>query len=171
MSKTRKLTFISLLVAQALVLHVIERAIPVPFITPGAKLGLANLVTVIALYTFGFKETFAIVVLRIIMAALLGGSLSSFLYSIAGGILSFFVMFVVMQLGEENVSAIGVSVAGAVFHNIGQVLVASMIVQNIRIVSYLPVLMVAGLGTGIFIGLTARYLITYVKKLISYGIN
>jgi heptaprenyl diphosphate synthase len=169
MKTTRRMTFIALLVAQALVLHIFERMIPVPFISPGAKLGLANIITLISLYILGFRDTLLIVVLRVVMGTLLGGSLSSFLYSISGGLLSLFSMFGTMKLGEENVSEIGISIVGAVFHNIGQILVAAMIVHNIKIVSYLPILMVAGLGTGVFIGITVRYLKTYVKKIFLYG--
>lgn len=171
MKSTRRLTFIALLVAQALVLHIIERMIPVPFISPGARLGLANIVTLLSLYVLGFRDTLLVVVLRVFLGTLLGGSLSSFLYSFSGGIISFLFMYITMQLGEERVSEIGISIVGAVFHNIGQIIVAAIIVNNIRIAAYLPILMVAGLGTGVFIGITVKYLKGYVKKIVSYGVH
>lgn len=164
MNKNRKLVFISLLVAQAIVLNIIERMIPVPFITPGAKLGLANIVTVVAIYMLSFKETLAIVILRIILASLLAGTGFGFFYSLAGGILSLLAMYTVYKLGKDSVSIIGVSIIGGVFHNIGQIIVAALVVQNINIAAYLPVLLVAGIGTGIFVGITAKQLIVYLKR-------
>jgi heptaprenyl diphosphate synthase len=134
-------------------------------ITPGAKLGLANIVTVVCLYTFTLRETFLVVVLRVIMATLLGGTLSSFFYSIAGGILSMLAMYFIKRLGDKNVSILGVSIVGSVFHNIGQILIAAAIIQNLNIVYYLPVLLIAGVGTGIFVGITAKFVLSQIKKL------
>ncbi len=171
MINTRRITLIGIFVAQALVLHVIERLIPVPFLTPGAKLGLANIITVISLYIFSFKDAFLIVIIRVVMASLIGGSLSGFLYSIAGGVLSLFAMTGIKKIGGENISIIGVSVFGSFFHNLGQVVVAALIVQNVIIISYLPVLMLAGVGTGIFVGFTANFLYGYLKKINLKGIN
>lgn len=164
MTKTQKMMFISILVAQAIVLYIVELMIPVPFITPGAKLGLANIVTVVSLYSLGFYDTLLVVLLRIILSTLLVGSLSSF-FSISGGILSIVAMYFVKELGKENISIIGVSVMGSVFHNIGQILIAAITVQNIRIISYLPILMIAGIGTGIFVGLTSKFMLQYLKKI------
>lgn len=171
MTNTRRITLIGIFVAQALVLHVIERLIPVPFLTPGAKLGLANIITVISLYIFSFKDAFLIVIIRVIMATLIGGSLSGFLYSIVGGLFSLLAMASIKKIGGENISIIGVSVFGAFFHNLGQVFVAALIVQNIIIISYLPILMLAGVGTGIFVGFTANFLYGYLKKINLKGIN
>lgn len=164
MTKHRKMIFLSLLVAQALVLNIIERMLPVPFIAPGAKLGLANIITLVCLYSYGFKDTLLVTVLRVVLATLLGGTLSSFLYSISGGLLSLIFMFIVKELGKDNVSTIGVSVTGAFFHNVGQVLMAALIIQNIRMVSYLPILSIAAIGTGIFIGIVGRYLLSFMKR-------
>lgn len=164
--KTSRMIYISLLVAQALVLYIFERAIPVPFITPGAKLGLANLVIVISLYTLhSYKDTFLVVFLRLLLATFFGGNISTFLYSVAGAILSFIAMVIVKTIGKDKVSIIGVSVSGAVFHNIGQLLVSSFMVKNIGVMLYLPALCVAGIGTGIFVGISANYVVTHLKKL------
>lgn len=165
MGKARKLTLISLLVAQGLVLHIFERMLPVPFITPGAKLGLTNIITLIALYIFDFKDVFIVIMLRIILATLLGGGLSSFLYSVAGGILSFLAMYIMKNIGKDNVSIIGISIIGAVFHNIGQVIIAAIVVENVMIATYLPILIIAAIGTGFFTGLTAKYLLPYIKRI------
>lgn len=165
MTKNRRMVFLSLLVAQALVLNIIERMLPVPFIAPGAKLGLANIITLVCLYSYGFKDAMLVTILRVILGTLLGGSVSSFLYSISGGILSLIFMFIIMKFGKDNVSTIGVSVTGAFFHNVGQVLMAAIIIQNIRIVSYLPILSVAAIATGIFIGIVGSYLLRFLKRL------
>ncbi|MDF2879851.1 MAG: hypothetical protein K0R54_408 [Clostridiaceae bacterium] len=165
MKSTKKMVYISLLVSQALVLYIIESMLPVPFIAPGAKLGLPNLITVIGLYTLSYSETFLIIILRVILSTLFAGTLTSFLYSISGAILSFFIMCLVKKIGSHRVSIIGVSAAGAVFHNVGQILVAALVIQNINIALYLPILNITGIVTGIFIGITANYAITYVKRI------
>lgn len=164
MKKTQKITFMSLLVAQGLVLHIFEAMIPVPFIAPGAKLGLTNIITVVSLYTLNFDEVFFIVVLRVLLSTLLGGSLSTFFYSISGGILSFFVMYILKKICKGNVSIIGISITGAVFHNIGQIIIAGLVIQNAMIVTYLPILMVASVGTGFFVGITSKYLMPFLKN-------
>ncbi|MDD7792658.1 Gx transporter family protein [Clostridium sp. 'White wine YQ'] len=166
MRKTAKLVYISLLVAQALVLHIFESMIPMPLPTPGAKLGLANLISVIGLYTLDKKrDVLIIILLRLTLATMFGGNLSSFMYSFAGAILSYVMMIVVKGIGKDKVSIIGVSCSGGVFHNLGQLLIASMIVRNIGVMLYLPVLSLVGIGTGVFIGITANYAIKHMSKL------
>lgn len=165
MTKTRKMIFLSLLVSQGLVLHIIESMIPVPFITPGAKLGLANIVTAVSLYLFGEIETFIVIIVRLLLSSVLGGSISSLLYSIAGALFSFIVMALIKRIGRDKVSIIGVSSAGAVFHNIGQITIAALIVQNVNISLYLPILTMSGIGTGFFVGLTSRYIVNHLNRL------
>ncbi len=165
MNKTTKMIFISLIVAQALVLHVIEGMIPLPIGIPGAKLGLANIFTIISLYILGFKSTIVVVVMRVALATMFGGTLSSFMFSVSGGLLSLFSMTIVKNLLKDKVSIIGVSGAGAVSHNIGQLLVASFIVRNWTVMMYLPVLTFIGIGTGIFIGIAANYIIGHMSKI------
>lgn len=168
MRKTQKLTFISLLVAQALVLYLVERMLPIPFIAPGAKLGLSNIITTVCLYIFSLKDAFVVIILRILLSTLFGGSISSFLYSISGGILSLLAMYLIKRFGKDYISVIGVSITGAFFHNLGQIFVAALIVNNINIIVYLPVLAVAGIGTGFFVGITSRFLMLYINKLPFY---
>lgn len=165
MTKTTKMIFISLIVAQALVLHVIEGMIPLPIGIPGAKLGLANIFTIISLYILGFKSTVLVVGLRVVLATMFGGTLSSFLYSLSGGVLSLLAMVAVKNIFKEKVTIIGVSGAGAVSHNIGQLVVASMIVNNWSVMMYLPVLTFIGIGTGIFIGIAANFIIYHMSKI------
>jgi len=171
MNKTFRIVFIGLLVSQALALYTIESMIPVPFIAPGAKLGLANLITVIALYTLNSKkDVFLIIILRLLLSTMFGGSLSTFMYGAAGAILSYLAMICVKELGKDKVSIIGVSASGALFHNVGQLIVASAIVHNIAIMLYLPILSIAGVGTGIFVGITANFIVKHMSKL-SYFSN
>ncbi len=166
LNKTSKMIYISSLVSMALILFTIENMIPVPFITPGAKLGLANLVIMMAIYTLdNYKEAFLVLILRIILSSLLVGNLSTLIYSSVGGILSFFTAILVKELFKDKVSIIGVSASAAVFHNIGQLIVASLILNNLGIFLYLPILSIAGIGTGIFVGISSNYLLTHLRKL------
>ena len=166
MNKSFRIVFIGLLVSQALALYTIESMIPVPFIAPGAKLGLANLITVVALYTLDSKrDVFLVIILRLLLATMIGGTLSTFIYSVSGAILSYFAMILVKELLKDKVSIIGVSATGAFFHNVGQLVVASAMVENIAIMLYLPILSVAGIGTGIFIGITANFIVKHLSKL------
>lgn len=166
MRKTSKLVYMSLLVAQALVLQIFENMIPMPFTTPGAKLGLANLVTVIALYTIDKKkDVLMIIILRLALSTMFGGNISSLMYSFVGAILSFLIMVIIKRVGGKHVSIIGVSCSGAVFHNIGQLLVACYIVRNLGVMLYLPVLSFVGILTGFFVGLTANYALKHMQKL------
>lgn len=166
MSKTFRIVFIGLLVSQALALYTIESMIPVPFIAPGAKLGLTNLITVIALYLLdNKKDVFLIIILRLLLSTMFAGNLSTLMYGASGAVLSFLSMILIKELLKEKVSIIGVSASGAFFHNVGQLIVASIMVQNIAIMLYLPILSMAGIGTGIFIGITSNFIVKHMGKL------
>jgi heptaprenyl diphosphate synthase len=166
MRKTFRIVFISLLVSQALALYTIESMIPIPFIAPGAKLGLTNLITVIALYTLeSKKDVLVIIILRLLLSAVFSGNLSTFMYSAAGALLSYCVMVFIKSAGKDKFSIIGVSASGSFFHNVGQLIVASAILNNIAIMLYLPILSLAGIGTGIFIGITSNFVVKHMSKL------
>lgn len=161
----RKIIFIAVLVSQAMVLSIIERMIPVSFAVPGAKLGLANIITLTSIYLFSFKEALSIVILKTIMTSFIAGSLSNFMYSFSGAILSFFVMYLLTTIGKDKVSTIGVSIVGGVFHNLGQLIMASLIIQSFNILGYLPFLMIAGVATGFIVGVTVRFLLKHLNKI------
>lgn len=165
MTKTHKIIFVAMLVAQAMVLSIIEKMLPLNFAIPGAKLGLANIITLTCIYLFSFKQTLAIIFLRTIIASFVLGSPSSFLYSISGALLSFLVMYILILISKENISTMGISMVGGVFHNIGQLIMAMFIIENANIFYYLPFLMITGIGTGIFVGLCVKYLLIYLKRL------
>lgn len=169
MSKNQRLVYIALLAAQAVIIGLIERSIPSPFFfAPGAKLGLSNIITCMALYTLPIKDASKVVLVRLILATLLGGTLSSFIYSTSGAILSFIGMLSVKKLQFLPISLIGVSMTGAVLHNVGQLVVASWIAGTWAVMLYLPVLSLIGILTGLAIGITANHLLTHVDQLHYY---
>jgi heptaprenyl diphosphate synthase len=171
MTKNQLNAYIALLAAQAVIISLFENAIPFPFAAaPGAKLGLANIITCMALYTLSTKDTLKVLTIRLILATLLGGTISTFMYSAAGIVLSFLGMWLVKKLGPERVSLIGVSATGAILHNVGQLIVASWIAQTWTVLLYLPVLSFAGILAGIAIGIMANYLLNHVEKLHNYRI-
>ncbi|XUB37834.1 heptaprenyl diphosphate synthase component I [Enterococcus sp. DIV0876] len=166
MSRLQRIIFISLLVAQGVVIGLVENMIPYPFaFAPGAKLGLANLITIIALFTMPKKDSFLLIWLRLILTTLLGGTVSTFLYSMSGALLSYFGMLLVKQLGPKRVSIIGISAAGGFLHNVGQLVTASWIAQSWSVMLYLPVLSFFGILSGIAIGIAANYLLQRVETL------
>ncbi|PKM95099.1 MAG: heptaprenyl diphosphate synthase [Firmicutes bacterium HGW-Firmicutes-1] len=163
-SKTKKTVFIALLISMALVLSYFERFIPL-LAYPGVKLGLANAITLTALYFLNFRETLTLVVIRIVMNALFVGNFISFWYSLSGGLLSFLVMFLCISLIGKHLSTVGISVAGAFAHNIGQLLVVAFITKSIGVaLSFLPMLSISALFTGLTIGLTVKFLLPYIEK-------
>ncbi|WDV46245.1 Gx transporter family protein [Clostridiaceae bacterium M8S5] len=167
MSKTRKMVFLSLLVTGAMILSYIENSIPIGFSYLGAKLGLANIMSIIALYLFGFKEALSIVFLRTFLTDTLFGSMARFLFSISGGVLSVLAMFIVLKIAKDKMSIIGASVVGAVFHSIGQIIIASIIVKNTGIIILLPYLGIISVVTGLFVGISAQYIIYKLQKIYS----
>lgn len=150
----RKIAYSSILVALALILSYVEALIPINFGIPGVKLGIANLVIVIGLYFLNTSQVFIILIARIVLVSFLFGNMSAMLYSLAGGIVSFVIMILIRKI--KGFSIVGVSIAGGVAHNIGQLIVASLVVENLKLIYYLPVLMIAGTLTGMLIGIIAQ---------------
>ncbi|MDD2212115.1 MAG: Gx transporter family protein [Clostridia bacterium] len=165
MLKTRRLVYFSLFVTLATALGFLEMLLPNPFPLPGVKLGLANLVTLLVLYVYGLKEGLAVSLLRVLFASLLGGTFLSvgFFLSFSGAVLSTLVMAVLIKY-VPALSIIGVSMVGAISHNVGQLLTASFLIQTPYLFYYLPVLLLAGLPTGLATGYLARLLLRYLKN-------
>ena len=153
----RKTAYMGLFLALALICGYVEMLIPIPLGIPGVKLGLTNIVVLIMLYSIGVKEAFAISVLRILLSGFLFGNAFSILYSLSGGILSFAVMLLLKKSGR--LGCISVSTAGGIFHNIGQLGMAVLIVGNTAVLYYCPVLLVSGALTGLLIGVLAQEII------------
>lgn len=172
MSRLQKLIFISLLVAQGVVIGLVENMIPYPFaFAPGAKLGLANLITIIAIFTMRKRDSFLLIWLRLILTTLLGGTLSTFLYSMSGALLSYFGMLLVKKLGPKRVSIIGISATGGFMHNVGQLVTASFIAQSWTVMLYLPILSFLGILSGIAIGIAANFLLQRVETLKKFKLD
>lgn len=164
--KAKKITKLSLLIAVAVALNIFEKVIPLPMIAPGAKIGLANIVTMICILTMSYKDAFLVVSTRIILGAIFSTGLISLTYSFSGAILSFVAMLFVKKIFKDSISAIGLSITGAVFHNIGQIIVAIYILSTFKIISYLPVLIIVAIFSGGFIGLSTNYFINHFKKIV-----
>lgn len=153
----KRLAFLAILLALALILGYVEVLIPFSFGIPGIKLGLPNALVLLALYLLGGRDAFCLSITRIALSALLFGSVFSFLYSLAGGMFSLLVMLLLKKTGRFHV--ITVSICGGITHNLGQLLVAAIVVSNLKIFYYLPVLLLAGFLTGALIGIISRELL------------
>ena len=160
--KTRKIAYLGVFLALALILSYAESLIPFYFGIPGVKLGLTNLIVVVMLYCTGTKEAFGVSVARILLAGFLFGNLFSILYSLAGGVLSFIVMCLLKKTGRFHV--ISVSVTGGISHNIGQLIAAAFVVETYDIFYYMPFLLIAGVATGFVIGMLAQEFILRFEK-------
>ena len=161
--KGARLASFVVFVALALIFSYIETLIPFQIGIPGVKLGLANLVIVIALYRMPVGEVYLLSGVRVVLTGFLFGNLMSILYSLAGGILSLTVMWGMKRI--RSVSILGVSIAGGVFHNVGQLLAAALMVETYGVFSYLPVLLISGLLTGFVIGLAAGEMLKRIRSL------
>ena len=153
-NKRGRVAVFGVFTALALIFSYVELLIPISFGIPGAKLGLANLVIIIVLYKTDWKEALLLSVVRIVLAGFLFGNLFGILYSLAGGILSLAVMALLKRSGAFSI--IGVSMAGGVSHNVGQLIMAMLVVETYAVGYYLPVLLIAGLITGTLIGIAGR---------------
>lgn len=151
MKKSKRIALISLCIALAFTLSFLESLIPINLGIPGVKIGLANLVVLAALYMLPKRDAFFISMVRILISGLIFSGAFSLLYSFTGGILSFAVMMIAQK--NKHLSIIGVSVLGAAVHNVGQIIVAALVMQTYRIVYYLPVLLLSGAASGILVGL------------------
>lgn len=157
-SVSKRIALLSIFLALALILSYVEVLIPFNFGIPGIKLGLANALVLLALYLLGWREALVLSVARIALSFLLFGSAMSFLYSLAGGMLSLLVMILLKKTGRLHV--ITVSICGGVSHNLGQLFVAAFFVSNLKIFYYLPVLLLAGFLTGALIGVISKELLS-----------
>lgn len=162
----RKTAYMGLFLALALICSYIETLIPIPIGIPGVKLGLTNIIVVLMLYSIGAKEAFGISVLRILLSGFLFGNAFSILYSLAGGILSFVVMLLLKK--TNKLGSVSVSTAGGIFHNVGQLGMAVLIVGNTAVLYYFPILLAAGALTGFLIGILAQEIILRIGGRIKF---
>lgn len=155
--KTKNIVYCGVLIAAAMLIGYIEQMLPLSIGIPGVKLGLANAVTIVALTVLGKKEAVLITLVRIILSAFLFGKLFAMIFSIAGAFMSLCAMLLLKKTGKF--SNIGISVAGGVLHNVGQIIAAAIVLHTNAIIYYLPVLIIAGVVAGIIIGMISQTII------------
>ena len=160
--ETRKIARMGLLVALSMILSYVESLIPAFVAVPGVKVGLANIVVIFALYTLGPIEALIVSLLRVILSSFLFGSVLSLLYSLSGALLSLSGMILMKKL--KIFSATVVSVTGGVLHNVGQILVACLVLETDVLLYYLPVLILSGTITGAVIGIIASLVIKRLEN-------
>lgn len=158
---TKKLTTLSLLAAIALALYGVESTLPPIVPIPGIKLGLANIITLVALWKYSAKDAFFVLIVRILLATMFFGQAMSLLYSLSGGILCLLAMVLIKKLLHGHYLFLA-SMTGAVFHNLGQIAVAFLLTSVPAVLVYLPFLLLSGLVTGLFIGLCARFTLRFL---------
>jgi len=156
-TRTKQVAIMGMLVGVALVLSYIEAMIPIPMGIPGAKIGLANLAVLAALYLFGGKKAFGIAIVRLLLVAFTFGNMAAFLYSLGGMLFSFFTMVILRKIGKFSI--VSVSCMGGVMHNMGQLVMAFFVLQTKALWTYLPVLILTGVVSGIVIGILGGILI------------
>lgn len=161
--KTKRIACLGLFIALAFVLSYVEFLLPLNIGIPGAKVGLANLVVMVALYTLGKKDAAFLSFVRVVLVGLTFGNLAMLLYSLAGAILSFFAMLIAKR--TKLFSITGVSVLGGVFHNVGQIIVAMLVLETGSLLYYLPFLIVIGTISGVVIGLLSGMITARVGRL------
>ena len=161
MKKTKRLVLLAMLTAVAMILSYVQSLLPSVGI-PGVKMGLANIAVIFALFRFGWKEAAALSLMRVVLVSLLFGSVGAMLYSLAGAVLSLAVRALLRRI--DRFSTVGISVAGGVAHNAGQILMAMLILQTKQLLGYLPVLAVSGIAGGVLTGLAAALLIRRIPE-------
>ena len=157
MSKNKMTAMCGVFIALAMVLSYLENLVPINVAVPGVKLGLANLVTIVTLVKMGIKPAVLISVGRIILSGILFGNVTVIIYSLAGGFLSILAMCIVRKIKAFSVT--GVSICGAVFHNLGQIIVAALIMENANIMYYMIILALTGTIAGALIGILASVIL------------
>lgn len=161
-SRNKLVAYVGILASLGIIFGYIEFLVPVNFGIPGVKLGFSNIVSVVALYMLGAPYAFLIAIIRVIISSLLFGNMYSMIYSLCGAALSLITMIVLKRF--KCFSIIGVSAAGGVMHNVGQLFVAVFVVDSINLFYYFPILVLSGLIAGILIGILSLMICGRIKK-------
>lgn len=161
MMTAKKITTCGILAAVAMAISLLERYVPMDIVLPGLKLGLANIVTVYAIIRIGKKEAFMIFLTRVIVVGVVSGRVSSLLFSVLGGAFAWFIMCVLSRFLDKGISVIGLSIAGAAFHNIGQIIAGFITIGSFSILSYLSYLLILSIPIGF---ITGGLLTVFLKK-------
>lgn len=168
--ETRKLTYMALLTTLALIIFVLESFIPAPVPVPGIKLGLANIITLYALWTLRPGEALAILLTRIVLGSIFTGQLMSLLYSLGGGLLCFVLTLAARRILSSRQIWVS-SILGAIAHNVGQILVAIVLTSTPGVAVYLPLLLISAIITGAFTGFAAQQLYHHMQRLQLFPIS
>lgn len=164
MLKTKKLTFLGILAALSIVLSFVETLLPPIYAAvPGIKIGLANIVSIFLIYKFTVRDTVLVTLVRVLTVALLFGNIMTLSYSLAGAFLSITAMLILKK--TNSFSTVGVSIAGGVSHNLGQIIAAIIITSTIEIGYYMIILCISGILSGTLIGIVGALVIKYTKKI------
>ena len=161
--KTKKVAMLGLTIALAMIMSYIEALVPLSFAVPGIKMGLANIVIIFVLYKIGTKEAILVSLIRVILVSLLFSNIMAMAYSIAGAVLSLSIMWLLKK--TDKFSFVGVSIAGGIMHNVGQIIMAVILLGTEQIALYLPVLIITGTATGVVIGIVSGLVINRFKKI------
>ena len=160
--KPRKVAFLGLCIALAMILSYVESLIPPLVAVPGVKVGLPNLVIIFMLYKVSFKETVAVSLIRVLLVSILFGTVLSMAYSLVGAALSLLGMILLKKTGWF--STVAVSVIGGVLHNVGQILMAILVMETAQLIYYLPVLLITGTIAGVLIGVGASVIVKRMER-------
>ena len=160
---TKNITMYGLFTALAMIMSLIEILMPIPRPGPGIKVGFPNLIILFVLYRFGAKTAIAVSLVRVLLVSLLFGNFLGLAYSLAGAVLSLVVM--ILLKATDMFSTLGVSVVGGIFHNVGQIIVACILMSTSEISYYMPVLIITGTAAGIVVGIASHLLIKKTEKL------
>ncbi len=164
MKSVKKLTTLALFTTIALTIFILESFIPPLVPIPGVKLGLANIITLILLVKSHWKDALIVMIVRILLGSIFAGQMMSFFYSLAGGLLCLLIMTLIHKLLGNKLIWF-TSITGAIGHNIGQVLVAMVVLGSGYVLYYLPYLMISGIITGLFTGLCVHFLHPRLKTI------
>ncbi|MDL2302635.1 Gx transporter family protein [Lachnospiraceae bacterium OttesenSCG-928-D06] len=162
---TQRITRLALFTTIALAIYAAESLLPPLFMIPGMKLGLSNIITLVMLKNYSATDTLLVIFMRILLATFFFGQFVSFLYSLTGGILCFFVMLFIHKLLHGHLLFL-TSISGGIAHNLGQILIAFLLTKVSVVFSYLPFLIISGVLTGLFTGLCAHFAQKYLLPVI-----
>lgn len=163
--RIKKVALLAVLASLALVLSIIESFISIPIGIPGIKLGLANIITIILLIFFSLSDAIIVILIRCLLSSLFMGSPVIFVFSICGGVFSVTIMWLLLRCLQKWLSLVGISIMGAISHNIAQIVVACLIMNDKAVATYLPPLMFSGIVMGCFVGYCSTFVVRIIKKL------
>lgn len=162
-SRSRLISYVALFTSCGILFGYIEFLLPLPIGIPGVKIGLSNIVTVCSLYLMGPLASFIILLLRVLLSGLLFGNLFGIMYGLSGALISFLFMYLGKKLNIFSI--FGVSILGGTMHNIAQLAVACMLISQLKLIYYIPVLLISGALAGLIVGFLSRIIINRVKVL------